>query len=243
MKNNILIPEYNNSGVFIRKTRSFVCRKGRITMSQLNAIQKYWRLIGIDFQLIPLDFSSIFNSSGSVVLEIGFGSGRSLVQSAINCPNKNFLGIEVYKSGIGSCLNLAYLSKIKNLKIIYHDATEVINTMIVNNTLSQVQILFPDPWNKKRHNKRRILQNNFLTILSKKLIVNGILHIVTDSKEYAIYIINMIKNINNYKNLSKTNDFVQSPSNYVITDFEKKAYLRGDRVFHLMFQIKKNYLS
>lgn len=239
MKNNILIPEYNNNGIFLRKIRSFVCRKGRITRSQLNAIQRYWSLIGINFCLKPLNFSSIFNNSSPVVLEIGFGSGRSLVQNAINFPDKNFLGIEVYKSGVGSCLNLAYISKIKNLKIISHDAIEVIEIMILDRTLSTIQIFFPDPWNKNRHKKRRILQSNFLNILSRKLIFNGILHIVTDSKEYAFYILDKIKLINDYKNLSQSNDFVKRPICRLITDFEKKAHIRGDRIFDLMFQLKK----
>ncbi|QCI20092.1 MAG: tRNA (guanosine(46)-N7)-methyltransferase TrmB [Buchnera aphidicola (Brevicoryne brassicae)] len=238
MKNNILTPKYDHNGIFLRKIRSFVCRKGRITTSQLNAIKRYWPLIGIDFCLEPLNFSSIFNSSDPVILEIGFGSGRSLVQTAMNFPDKNFLGIEVYKSGIGSCLNLAYIYKLKNLKIIYYDAIEVINIMILDHTLLTVQIFFPDPWNKKRHKKRRILQSDFLKVLAKKLIFNGILHIVTDSEEYAFYILDRINCIDDYENLSKTNDFVIRPVSRIITDFEKKAHLRGDRVFDLMFQLK-----
>lgn len=239
MKNNILTPKYNN-GVFLRKIRSFVCRKGRTTISQLNAIKKYWPLIGIEFQLTPLNFFSIFRFSAPIILEIGFGSGKSLVQTAINFPNKNFLGIEVYQSGIGSCLNLAYLSKVQNLKIIYYDAMEVITHMIMDHTLSTVQIFFPDPWNKKRHKKRRLIQENFLKILSKKLICTGILHIVTDSKEYALYILDKIQYIHNYKNLSKTNNFVVRPACRIITDFERKAYLCGNDIFELMFELKKS---
>lgn len=238
MKNNILTPQYNQNGNFLREIRSFVCRKGRVTKSQLKSIEKYWSHIGIDFQLKILNFSSIFNGCAPIVLEIGFGSGESLVQNAINFPEKNFLGIEVYKSGIGSCLHLTYTAKIKNLRIIYHDATEVIHHMIMNQTLSEVQIFFPDPWHKKRHHKRRLLQSYFLNSLSKKLICGGRLHIATDSQEYAIYILDKIKNIKNYVNLSKKNDFIARPISRVITKFEKRARYRGDNIFDLMFELQ-----
>ncbi|QCI17924.1 tRNA (guanosine(46)-N7)-methyltransferase TrmB [Buchnera aphidicola (Acyrthosiphon lactucae)] len=239
MNNNILTPIYNYNGIFLRQIRSFVCRKGRITRSQLSAIQKYWSLIGIDFQLRPLNFLSIFNRDAPVVLEIGFGSGESLVKTAMNFPNKNFLGIEVYKSGIGSCLHSAYSYKIKNLRIIYYDAIEVIHNMIMNNSLSSIQIFFPDPWNKKRHHKRRLLQKNFLKIISKKLIIGGTLHIATDSESYAFYILDEIKNIENYKNLSQKNCFIERPISRIITKFERKGFLRGNKIFDLMFKIKK----
>ncbi|QCI21259.1 tRNA (guanosine(46)-N7)-methyltransferase TrmB [Buchnera aphidicola (Hyperomyzus lactucae)] len=240
MRNNILIPKYNHNGTFLRQIRSFVCRKGRITRAQLQAIQKYWSLIGIDFQLKPLSLISIFdNYKAPIVLEIGFGSGKSLVKNAVKFPNKNFLGIEVYKSGIGSCLHFAYSSKINNLRIIYHDAIEVINTMISDRTLSKVQIFFPDPWNKKRHHKRRLLKSSFLEKIAKKLIISGILHIATDSEEYAYYILDEIKNIEKYKNLSKNNTFIKRPIFREITKFEKKGCLQGNKIFDLMFQLKE----
>jgi len=240
MKNNILTPMYSQNGVFLRQIRSFVCRKGRITLSQLNAIKKYWSLIGINFQLTPLNLSSIFHRHAPVVLEIGFGSGKSLVETAVNFPKKNFLGIEVYQSGIGSCLNFAYTSKITNLRIIYYDAIEVIHYMIPDYTLSRVQIFFPDPWNKKRHHKRRLIKYNFLKIIAKKLIINGILHISTDSESYAFYILNEIKDIKNYKNLSKINTFIERPVSRIITRFERRGILKGHNIFDLMFQLKNS---
>ncbi|AEO08883.1 tRNA (m7G46) methyltransferase [Buchnera aphidicola str. Ak (Acyrthosiphon kondoi)] len=239
MKNNIITPIYNHNGIFLRQIRSFVCRKGRITASQLSAIQKYWSLIGIDFQLKPLNLLSVFNRTAPVILEIGFGSGESLVKTAINFPDKDFIGIEVYKSGIGSCLYSAYTYKVQNLKVIYHDAIEVIHKMISDHTLSTIQIFFPDPWDKKRHNKRRLLNNNFLKIISKKLIINGTLHIATDSESYAFYILDEIQDIKNYKNLSKKNNFIKRPTSRMITKFEKRGRLRGNNIFDLMFQLKK----
>ncbi|CAL4326603.1 tRNA (guanosine(46)-N7)-methyltransferase TrmB [Buchnera aphidicola] len=238
MKNNIITPQYDQNGTFLRQIRSFVCRKGRITKCQMKSIEKYWSFIGIDFQLKELNFLSIFNCSAPIVLEIGFGSGESLVQTAKNFPNKNFLGIEVYKSGIGSCLNFAYISKIKNLRIIYYDVVEVIDNMIMNRTLSTVQIFFPDPWKKKRHHKRRLLQSNFLRSLSKKLIIGGRLHIATDSEDYAFYILEKIKNITNYINLSKQNNFIVRPVSRIITKFERRGCDQGNKIFDLMFQLQ-----
>ncbi|QCO71091.1 tRNA (guanosine(46)-N7)-methyltransferase TrmB [Buchnera aphidicola] len=238
MKNNILTPKHNSNGIFLRQIRSFVCRKGRITTAQMSAIQKYWSFIGIDFQLRPLNLSSIFNCYAPVVLEIGFGSGESLVKNAINFPDKNFLGIEVYKSGIGSCLNFASAYKVQNLRIIYYDAIEVMHNMILDHTLSTIQIFFPDPWHKKRHHKRRLLKNNFLKIIAKKLIINGILHIATDSESYAFYILDEIKDIKNYKNVSEENNFIKRPISRITTKFEKKGFLQGNKIFDLMFQLK-----
>lgn len=237
MTHNILTPKYNNNGIFLRQIRSFVCRKGRITKSQLNGIEKYWQFMGINFQKKPLDFFSIFNSNSSVILEIGFGSGDSLVQTAINFPNKNFLGIEVYKSGIGACLNLSYSYNIKNLRLIYHDAVEVMKNMILDRTVSMVQIFFPDPWHKKRHHKRRMLQKCFLEIIAKKLMIGGILHVTTDLEEYAFYILDEIKEIDMYINLSKNKNFITNSLSPIMTKFEKKAYLRGNKIFDLMFKV------
>ncbi|QCI24584.1 tRNA (guanosine(46)-N7)-methyltransferase TrmB [Buchnera aphidicola (Muscaphis stroyani)] len=238
MKHKILTPEYNCDGIFLRKIRSFICRTGRITRSQSLAIKNYWSLIGVDFQLKPLNLFSVFNRHAPIVLEIGFGSGQSLVETAMNFPDKNFLGIEVYKSGIGTCLNNIYSSGIKNLKIIYHDAVEVINAMISDNTLSMVQIFFPDPWHKKRHKKRRMIKKNFLKKISRKLVANGILHIATDSEEYAYYILDEIKSINTYLNLSKQNNFIDRPCSRSITKFEKKGCILGRNIFDLMFKSK-----
>ncbi|ADP68006.1 tRNA (guanine-N(7)-)-methyltransferase [Buchnera aphidicola str. JF98 (Acyrthosiphon pisum)] len=239
MKNNIITPRYNLEGVFLRQIHSFVCRKGRTTTSQLSAIKKYWSLIGVDFQLNALNFSSIFKHRAPIILEIGFGSGESLVKTAMNFPDKNFLGIEVYKSGIGSCLHYASSYQVQNLRIIYYDATEVMYNMIPDDTLSKVQIFFPDPWHKKRHHKRRLLKNIFLKIITKKLIIDGILHIATDSESYAFYILDEIKDIKNYKNLSEKNNFVKRPVSRIITKFEKKGLLQGKKIFDLMFQLKK----
>lgn len=237
MKNNIITPKYKD-GVFLRQNQSFVCRKGRITKSQLTSINKYWPFFGINYQLQPINFKEIFQYNYPVVLDIGFGSGHSLVNTAIHSYNQNFLGIEVYQSGIGTCLRSAYNANLKNFKIIYYNAVEVIENMILNHTLSKIQIFFPDPWPKKKHHKRRMIQSRFLQKILKKLIFGGILHIKTDSEEYAVYILNIIKNMDRYVNLSNENTIIKHSSFYIETRFEKKAYALGNKIFNLMFQAK-----
>lgn len=237
MTNNIITPKYKN-GIFLRQNQSFVCRKGRITKSQLQSIKEYWYLFGINYQLTPINFRSVFKYNYPIILDIGFGSGESLVQTAIHSDHYNFLGIEVYQSGIGSCLRFAYVSNLENLKIIHYNAIEVIENMISNHTLSKIQIFFPDPWPKKRHHKRRMIQYIFLKKILKKLIFGGILHIKTDSKEYASYILNTIKKIDNYLNLSDTNNFTKDSIPNIKTRFEKKAYFLGNQIFNLVFQSK-----
>ncbi|QNS01722.1 MAG: tRNA (guanosine(46)-N7)-methyltransferase TrmB [Buchnera aphidicola (Pentalonia nigronervosa)] len=230
-------PHCNDHGIFLRRVRSFVCRTGRITKSQLQGIKKHWLFMGIDFEHKLLNFFSVFNSSSEVVLEIGFGSGHSLVHNAVNHPDKNFLGIEVYKSGIGSCLNLAYSKHVKNLRIIYYDAVEVINNMISDRTLSIIQIFFPDPWPKKRHHKRRLIQKEFLSIIAKRMIIGGILYIITDSEEYSCHIKREINQHNMYTTTSQDNYFLLSSSSHITTKFEKKAHVQGNQIFHLMFKV------
>ncbi|QFQ32703.1 tRNA (guanosine(46)-N7)-methyltransferase TrmB [Buchnera aphidicola (Aphis fabae)] len=237
MKNNIITPKYKN-GIFLRQNQSFVCRKGRITKSQLKSIKEYWSLFGINYQLKPINFKSVFKHNYPIVLDIGFGSGESLVQTAIHSCDQNFLGVEVYQSGIGSCLRFAYISNLENLKIIHYNVVEVIENMIDNHTLSKIQIFFPDPWPKKRHHKRRMIQYIFLKKILKKLIFGGILHIKTDSQEYASYILKTIKNIDNYLDLSHTNTCIENFVPHVKTKFEKKAYVLEKKIFNLMFQSK-----
>ncbi|WP_343154210.1 tRNA (guanosine(46)-N7)-methyltransferase TrmB [Buchnera aphidicola (Aphis aurantii)] len=237
MKSNIITPKYKN-GIFLRQNKSFISRKGRITKSQLKSIHEYWSFFGINYQLKYLNFKSVFKNDYPVILEIGFGIGDTLVQTAINSANKNFLGIEVYPPGIGSCLRFAYMANLSNLKIVYYNAVDVIENMISNHTLSKIQIFFPDPWPKKKHHKRRMIQDIFLKKILKKLIFNGILHIVTDSKEYADYILNTIKNIHCYLNMSLTDTYLESCSSHFSTKFEKKACILNKKIFNLMFQSK-----
>ncbi|WP_343152690.1 tRNA (guanosine(46)-N7)-methyltransferase TrmB [Buchnera aphidicola] len=239
MKNNLSITEYSEKKIFLRKIQSFVIRRGRTTKSQIKAINSLWPKLGITFKKEFLDMKQIFFNDNPIVLEIGFGTGTSLVEMAIQNPEKNFLGIEVYESGIGKCLNYINKKNIKNIKIIFYDAIEVLINMIRKNTLSKIQIFFPDPWEKQRHKKRRIVNKNFCNIIYEKLINNGIVHITTDIKTYAEGILDIFNNFSGYINLSKNKKYIKRLKNRPITKFERKGIALGNNIFELMFKCFK----
>ena len=147
---------------YIRKIRSFVKREGRMTKRQQTAIDDLWPTMGVDYQEKQLDFTELFGNDNPVVLEIGFGMGKSLIEMALNAPEKNFLGIEVHGPGVGACLADAGEAGVTNLRVMNHDAVEVLEHMIPEKSLSTFQLYFPDPWHKARHNKRRIVNETFI---------------------------------------------------------------------------------
>jgi tRNA (guanine-N7-)-methyltransferase len=236
MKTHIIIPKYNDHGVFLRQIRSFVVRNKRLNNSDHKIMKNIFPIIGSVFKIEIIDFNKIFNTAFPVILEIGFGTGKTLVDTAFQNQDKNYLGVEVDKNSIVKCLKYAYLKNITNLKIIYHDAEEVVNYMIKNESLSVVQLFFPDPWHKKRHHKRRILKKNFVNLILKKLILGGMLHVATDCQNYADSIIKVINDISGYKNLSKNNTYIVRPEFRPMTKFEKKAIFFNKIVFDLIFK-------
>jgi tRNA (guanine-N7-)-methyltransferase len=171
-----------------RAIRSFVRRAGRITPSQQRALRELWPAIGVEFSESPLDFEALFGRLAPVVLEIGFGNGETLVEQARATPGHDFLGIEVHEPGVGHCLLKASEAGVKNLRIIRRDAIEVLKLQVPPGSLSRVNLYFPDPWPKKRHHKRRIVQTSFLDIVADRLQAGGTLHIATDWSKYAEHI-------------------------------------------------------
>lgn len=172
----------------LRPVRSFIRRQGRLSTAQERAIHEHWALYGIDYQDQRLDMALLFGRSAPVVLEIGFGMGASFFEMVAGQPELNFIGIEIHTPGIGSLLNHVAIQQKTNVRVINHDAVEVLDAMIPDASLSKVQIFFPDPWPKKRHHKRRLIQVPFVQRLAKKLIPCGILHIATDWQDYAVHI-------------------------------------------------------
>jgi len=175
-----------------RTIRSFVRRTGRLTPAQQRALRELWPVYGCDLPEQELDLDKLFGRSADKVLEIGFGNGETLVQQAARNPQLDFLGIEVHQPGIGHCLLGADAAGTTNIRIIAHDALEVLEQHIADGTLSRINLYFPDPWPKKRHHKRRILQPSFLRLASGKLRDAGSLHIATDWENYAQHIDDVI---------------------------------------------------
>jgi len=154
--------------VHLRKIKSFVKRSGRLSKAQAIGLNELWNDYGVNITKKPLDFDELFSNKNDITLEVGFGNGDSLLEMAIQQPNLNFLGIEVYEAGVGRLINEASKNMLTNLKIIKEDAVEVLNNNISDDSISYFQLFFPDPWHKKRHHKRRIVQTSFLDLLDKK---------------------------------------------------------------------------
>lgn len=168
--------------------RSYVRRAGRLTSAQRRALTELWPLYGIDYRPEKIDFIQCFGNSNPVTLEIGFGDGELLIETAVRHPQMNFVGVEVHDPGVGHCLLGIDAKGLENVRLICHDATEVLANQIRDAALARINLFFPDPWPKKRHHKRRIVQPDFVRLVATKLQPEGRLHIATDWVDYAEHI-------------------------------------------------------
>ncbi|CAK9884260.1 MAG: tRNA (guanine-N(7)-)-methyltransferase [Candidatus Erwinia impunctatus] len=236
MKSEVISPEFDEQGRPLRRIRSFVRRQGRLTKGQQMALDTLWPVIGLEYQTTPLDLVQHFGREAPVVLEIGFGMGASLVTMAEANPQQNFLGIEVHSPGVGACLASAQEAGVDNLRVMCHDAVEVLENMIPDNTLRMVQLFFPDPWHKARHNKRRIVQLPFAELVLQKLKLGGVFHMATDWEAYALHMLEVMSAIPGYQNLSTSGDYVPRPDSRPLTKFEQRGQRLGHGVWDLMFE-------
>ena len=230
--------EAEAAGVYISKVKSFVKREGRLTKGQAKALEEYWPTMGIEYTDSPLDLNAAFDNPAPVVLEVGFGMGKSLVEMAQAHPQLNYLGIEVHRPGVGACLSYAGELGVKNLRVMEHDAVEVLKNMIPEGGLHRMQLLFPDPWHKKRHHKRRIVQPDFIALVAEKLAQGGHFHMATDWEPYAEHMLEYMSQSEQFANTSETNDFVPRPDYRPITKFETRGQRLGHGVWDLIFEKK-----
>ncbi|MGH8141163.1 MAG: tRNA (guanosine(46)-N7)-methyltransferase TrmB [Steroidobacteraceae bacterium] len=168
-----------------RSIRSYVTRAGRITVAQQRALQALWPRYGVGFEPQPLELERLFGRRAPCTLEIGFGNGENLLERAAAEPQRDFIGVEVHRPGIGHLLLAAARAGGENLRVIAHDAVEVLERQMLPASLDEVQVLFPDPWPKKRHHKRRLVQPAFIELAASRLRPGGRLHIATDWAPYA----------------------------------------------------------
>lgn len=236
MINNVISPEFDENGRPLRRIRSFVRRQGRLTKGQQQALDDFWPVMGVEYQNEALDFARLFGRNAPVVLEIGFGMGASLVTMAQQHPEQNFIGIEVHVPGVGACLGAAQEAGVDNLRVMCHDAVEVLERMIPDGSLAMVQLFFPDPWHKARHNKRRIVQVPFAELVRSKLAVGGVFHMATDWEPYAQHMLEVMSSLAGYRNLSDHNDYVPRPASRPLTKFEARGQRLGHGVWDLMFE-------
>ncbi len=218
-----------------RTIRSFVRRAGRLTPSQQRALDELWPSYGVDFGPEPLDFDRLFGRNAPVVLEIGFGNGDSLVQQALDNPAMNFLGIEVHEPGVGHCLLKARAAGLSNMKLIKHDAIEVLTHQVPPASLQRINIYFPDPWPKKRHHKRRLIQQTFLKLIHDRLEAGGTLHIATDWANYAEYIDEVLAHSALFRCDERREHDGDAPLDRPETKFERRGLRKGHRIWDWRF--------
>lgn len=221
-------PEFKKKAI-----RSFVIRAGRMTDGQRAAFDKWWPQYGLSLFDGPIDLQTTFGNQNPVNVEVGFGMGDSLLEMAQNAPEQNFIGIEVHPPGVGRLMNSAGEAGIRNLKIYMADATDVMIDCIANDSLSRFQLYFPDPWHKKKHNKRRIVQTEFVKLITNKLKPEGIVHMATDWEEYAQQ---MLEVLNGDATLTNTVEgYAPRPEFRPKTKFEARGERLGHGVWDLLF--------
>ena len=224
-----------------RNIRSYVLREGRMTPGQERAFAALWPRFGIDF--VPgqaLNLTSTFGNDNPVILEIGFGNGATLAEMASNNPEQNYLGIEVHGPGVGRLLLDIEERGLANLRVIRHDAVEVMESGIAPGSLSGVYLFFPDPWHKKRHHKRRILKPSFLQLVAHALRPGGIFHAATDWEHYAEQMMEVLGVADDlFVNSAGPGNFSPRPSYRPITKFELRGERLGHGVWDLIFKRKQ----
>lgn len=233
---SVTTDEFTENGKYLRKVRSFVRREGRLTARQANALDSLWQTMGIDYRDSKVDVVELFGRDNKRVLEVGFGMGASLVEMAKAEPETDYLGIEVHRPGVGACLADVEDAGLTNIRVMQHDAVEVIENMLPQDSFDRFQLFFPDPWHKKRHHKRRIVQPEFINQVLTVMKPGGVLHLATDWENYAEHMLEVLSGIATIKSLSETGDYVPRPEHRPLTKFEQRGHRLGHGVWDLMFE-------
>lgn len=219
-----------------RPIRSYVRREGRMSPAQERFIAEMMPRVGVAYQAAPLDFAAVFGRSAPTILEIGFGMGDSTAKIAEGRPNDNFLGIEVHGPGVGNLCKLIAEREIVNIRVMQHDAFEVVRDMIAPGSLAGIHVYFPDPWHKARHNKRRLIQGPFVAELAERLAPGGYIHCATDWEEYAVQMLDVLSAEPLLENTAEA--YAPKPDYRPLTKFENRGLKLGHGVWDLVFRRK-----
>ena len=222
-----------------RPIRSFVRRSGRLTEGQARALETLWPRFGIEAGGSVLDFQQLFQRQAPTFLEIGFGMGQSLAEMAKQRPQHNFIGIEVHQPGVGSLLCQVKELGLENIRVISADAVDVMNSMIAAESLDGVYLFFPDPWHKKRHHKRRIVQTAFVETMAKCIKPGGALHMATDWKNYAEHMLDVAEACDLLENTAGPGNYSPDKGSRVETKFERRGLRLGHGIWDLIYLRKK----
>lgn len=221
----------NTTLTHTRENRSFVRREGRFTTSQRQALEQYWDKYGLALCSDTYNWGDVFGRQAERTLEIGFGNGTALLEMACVTPERDFIGIEVHRPGVGQLLRQIEQFELTNLRVFCDDAVQVLKQCVADASLHRVQIFFPDPWPKKKHHKRRLIQPAFLDLLAKKLVQDGILHIATDWTHYAEHILQSLDEHAHFANT--VTQYAPRPTQRPLTKYEQ----RGQRLGHLVYDV------
>ena len=224
-------PEFKQKSI-----RSYVIRAGRITDGQRGAFDQWWPLYGLSLFKGKLNLDEIFGRTAPLVLEVGFGMGDSLFAMASEDRDSNFIGIEVHPPGVGRLINNAGQAQLDNLKVYMADALDVLEDCIADNSLDRFQLFFPDPWHKKKHHKRRIVQPEFVALINRKLKDGGICHMATDWEDYAEQMMEVLCAAPGFTNTAPDYCFAERPAYRPKTKFENRGELRGHGVWDIVFK-------
>jgi tRNA (guanine-N7-)-methyltransferase len=219
-----------------RPVRSYVLRAGRMTDGQKRALEELWPVWGIEVSGGALDLEALFGDTHPVILEIGFGNGEATWRTARDHPEQNFLGVEVHPPGVGHLLLALARESIRNVRVVCHDAVEFLEQCIPDHSLAGVRLFFPDPWPKKRHHKRRIIQPAFMQLLARKLRAGAILHMATDWQPYAEYALEVMNGSAEFENLSQDGRYCERPGWRPRTKYERRGERLGHEVSDLLFR-------
>lgn len=218
----------------LRKIRSFILRQGRLTQGQQFALDTYWDKYCLDPNK-PLNAAEVFKRQAPLCIEIGFGNGDCLAKLAAANPDKDYIGIEVHRPGVGHLIIKLEEQQLSNVRIYNHDAIDVLTNSIADHSLSALHLFFPDPWHKKKHQKRRIVQASFLDLLANKLQAGGYFHAATDWDHYARSMLTVLSADERYANTSQTNTYCERPEHRPLTKFEQRGLRLGHGVWDLIF--------
>lgn len=219
----------------MRPIRSFVKREGRLTPAQRQSMEKNWAELGLSSTSGIIDFDQTFKRTAPRIVEIGFGMGASLLTMCQEAPHCDFIGIEVHRPGVGAFLIRVKELGLTNTRVYCEDAVEVLERCITDNSLDKIQIFFPDPWHKKRHHKRRLIQPKFIELLTQKLKPKGIIHLATDWENYAEHMMEVLSAQSNLQNTAGHHQFAPKPEERPLTKYEQRGQRLGHGVWDLVF--------